>query len=357
MKVNSSMVVDLSKIKKILFIRYSAFGDIAATFPIIRQVRDRFPNAKIDYLISTGYKAIASIIPFVDEVIEFKVPANLRGFFNSIKFIGETLKQGFQLRQRQYDLVIDLQSNNRSLVLRVLASAKISASCNHHQYQQLSVERYSSAITNIGFPAINSVNCPIGYPISTQINSDVSKYLVSNCVTSPYLCLAPAGLWETKLWPINYYADLAKQYNKTYNEPVLVIGDKKERYRAEEIKKLAGEFVQIVSGDTSLPVSVGLLHKARGFVGNDSGLAHFAWTAGIPTITICGPTNPQWIGPAGNVSIGIARSELDCIYCHYYKCKRGDHACMNLLTPDFIYEKLYELINRREQLKTLADKS
>ncbi len=343
------MVVDLSKVNRILFIRYSAYGDIAATFPIVHQVREKFPEAIIDYLISTGYRAIASIIPFVDEVIEFKVPANLRGFSNSIKFIGVTIQQGFSLRQKRYDLIIDLQSNNRSLVLRLLAAAKITTSCNHHKYHQLSVERYSSAISSIGFSAITSENCPIGYPLSPQIDAEVNEYLGRNRIATTYLCLAPAGLWETKLWPLTYYADLAKQYYKHFQEPVLVIGDRKERSRAEEIKKLAGEFVHIVSGDTSLPVSVGLLHKARGFVGNDSGLAHFAWTAGIPTITICGPTNPQWIGPAGNLSLGMVRNELDCIYCHYYKCKRGDLACMNLLTPDSVFAKLSELITRRDQ--------
>ncbi|PWU13596.1 MAG: hypothetical protein C5B50_18895 [Verrucomicrobia bacterium] len=42
---------------------------------------------------------------------------------------------------------------------------------------------------------------------------------------------------------------------------------------------------------------LGLLDKARAFIGNDSGPAHLAGLSGVPTFTIFGPQLPDWFAP------------------------------------------------------------
>ena len=70
--------------------------------------------------------------------------------------------------------------------------------------------------------------------------------------------------------------------------------------------------------------------RAQLFVGNDSGLLHFAAALDVPTVSIWGPTSPGKWGPKGDLHRSIRKMErcADCIYWDYRETCRHDDACM-----------------------------
>lgn len=87
-----------------------------------------------------------------------------------------------------------------------------------------------------------------------------------------------------------------------------------ERLRAREVRPLVvhgpGELEQaravarrapaaVVAPPTDLPTLSGLAHRARLFVGGDSGPLHLACAAGCPVVGLYGPTDPQVNQPWG----------------------------------------------------------
>ncbi len=67
---------DLQELKKILVIRLSSFGDIILSFPLLRKLREKFPDSEIHYLTKSQYKDVVALNPDVNRIILFEAPLN-----------------------------------------------------------------------------------------------------------------------------------------------------------------------------------------------------------------------------------------------------------------------------------------
>src|SRR5215471_21138713 len=97
-------VMDVQRLAHILMIRLSSLGDILLTTPVLRLLRQHCPGARIDFLTKATYKDLLCANPCVDRVLLFDTQQGLR----------QTL---YTLRQRRYDLVVDLHRTLRSHLL------------------------------------------------------------------------------------------------------------------------------------------------------------------------------------------------------------------------------------------------
>ena len=81
----------------------------------------------------------------------------------------------------------------------------------------------------------------------------------------------------------------------------------------------------------------------------DSSNMHMASLTATPVVSVWGATHPYggfmgWKQPAENA----IQADLDCRPCSIYgkrPCRRGDLACMNLIRPEIIIEKIEQIIN------------
>ena len=87
------------KKKKILIIRFSSIGDIVLTSPIVRAIFKQIPNAEIHFLVKKEYKIVIESNPYIFKIHEFeKTNKNLV----------------HELKQENFDYIIDLQKNQKS---------------------------------------------------------------------------------------------------------------------------------------------------------------------------------------------------------------------------------------------------
>jgi heptosyltransferase-2 len=149
----------------------------------------------------------------------------------------------------------------------------------------------------------------------------------------PVVALAPGSVWATKRWP--YYAELAQLLSPRAR--IAVIGAKEDAPLAAEITAAAGDATIDATGKLSLLGSAELIRRCAMLVTNDSSPQHLASAMGTPTVTVFGPTVPEFgFGPLAARSETAGVVGLDCRPCDRHgpqRCPLGHWRCMRDLSP------------------------
>jgi ADP-heptose:LPS heptosyltransferase len=96
-------VLSLTDRPKILLLRQDRIGDVLVTTPLLKAIRERFPNGHLAMLLSKNNVGIRHAVePYVDEMIVYR--KNLRSLISVIRSI----------RRGRFDVVIDLMDNASS---------------------------------------------------------------------------------------------------------------------------------------------------------------------------------------------------------------------------------------------------
>ena len=181
------------------------------------------------------------------------------------------------------------------------------------------------------------------YPGAAE-KAAVNDLLREHDVMGPFVALAPGSVWATKRWP--YYPEVARRVSARL--PVVVIGGSDDQAQADAIAKVVApdRFVSAV-GRLSLLASAELIGRAAAIVSNDSSPTHMASAMGTPTITIFGPTVPDFgFGPLAPRSATLGHATLECRPCDRHgpqRCPLGHWRCMRELGVDEVERLLNEM--------------
>lgn len=147
----------------------------------------------------------------------------------------------------------------------------------------------------------------------------------------PLLALAPGSVWATKRWP--HYPALAKALSAIGR--VVVVGGSDDTTLAQEIVHATNGTAIVATGRLTLLASAALIARTRILVTNDSAPQHLASATNTPTVSIFGPTVPQFgFGPLASPSRVAEVTTLDCRPCDRHGppvCPLGHWRCMREL--------------------------
>lgn len=158
----------------------------------------------------------------------------------------------------------------------------------------------------------------------------------------------------TKRWPEAHFARLAELARDRGDfTPVIVVGpgEDEEAFAGRVLNELRvkgfrpnldgkGKGGLVFEHGLSIRQLAALLASVRCYVGNDSGPKHLAAAAGVPTVTLFGPENPDEWHPYDRERHplfflpGLAcRAEDDGRWCGVTECKVEKHRCMRDIDP------------------------
>lgn len=165
----------------------------------------------------------------------------------------------------------------------------------------------------------------------------------------------------SKLWPVEYFAKLARRIIDELDHDVLVLCGPKEREIAREIVRQAGgakgtvpfslirksgqspgRVVSMADQPMDLGTAKACIRRCRWMVSTDSGPRHVAAALGLPVVTLFGPMLPVWSENPTQRAINLVL-DLDCIGCHKRVCPLKHHRCMRELTVDRVFAAVTEL--------------
>lgn len=322
-------------IRKILVLRYRSIGDILLANPALEALRKRFPNAIIDILIDDSFEEILQDNPNVDNII-----------FHRRNTEGSRLKADFalikELRNKRYDLAVDLHSGPRGAWATLFSGAKIRV--GHH----FSIRNTICYNTKAEPPEPDDHTWQVQYkvvrPFEIEWPEKPSFFLsvADDAVSSvkdrltkaglmfdrPLVLLHPGARVQFKRWPAISMGKLARWLVDERNSAVILAGSEADVNEIELIRKTSGYALPSFA-DLALSELTALINMSALVICNDSGPMHMAGVLNIPTVSLFGPSDPTVWGPVGTKNISVICSPpMECMPCFQKGCPYdGDH-CM-----------------------------
>jgi len=159
---------------------------------------------------------------------------------------------------------------------------------------------------------------------------------------APVVAAPGAAYGSAKAWPAANVTAFASLVKRRTGLPLVLVGSAADGEVCARIERDSGGAAVSLCGRTGVGELAGVLSRARGYAGNDSGASHLAAALGIPAVTVFGPTDPERtrpLGPrAGHVFLG-----LSCSPCFRRACPRGVPRCMEEVSAEAVFEKLEAL--------------
>jgi heptosyltransferase I len=306
-----------SKSPKILLVKLSSLGDVLHNLPIIWDIRARFPDAQIDWVVEEGY--VNLLTPLLTREgfrgIDRIIPFGLRRWKKSL-LSAHTWTEFFAFKKNlqcvQYDFIVETQGLLKSALVCALANktpdAVVAGLANATEYsgyepiarnfynQQVQVPLQCHAVDRSRYVVCSAFDWPlitrgeeaIFYPdkailpaISQQINSLHKSYVLFFHSTA-----RDAKRWSEANWIQLGNALAARGY-----QVVLPWGNSSEKVISE---KLAISIENsIVPNAFSIEEAFSIICNSALVVGVDTGLTHLSAVLNRPTVEIyC--DSPRW---------------------------------------------------------------
>lgn len=264
----------------ILFIRLSAFGDFILMLGVMEAVRKHHPAAKITLLTTPLFEDLAQQSGYFDQILTMQ----RYGFAE----IGKWLALRRMMHRQNFDLVYDMQQNDRTKILRLLSPLQTRKNWYRGGETKKSVLQIDS-----------SRDFPI--PDMPWMDGDTSGFSLK----PPFVLLVPGAAPQhpLKRWPAEHYGLLAQKLAKDGFQPV-ILGGAAEAEIAAEIAVHEDTALNLC-GKTSFGDIAALARKAACAIGNDTGPMHLVSAAGCPVVSLFGGTShPDQSAPNGkNVTV------------------------------------------------------
>ena len=262
-----------------------------------------------------------------------------------------------ELRQRRFDLIIDLQGLFRSGFLAAAAGAKHRIGPRearefawvfyNHRIPRGDPNVHAAARNYAVADMLGFADGPLDFSIAlTDEDRQEAASLLAQAdlpANGPYVVLVPATRWETKCWSTERYGQLADTIRKKHGLASILVGGASDIGAGQTSVDASNGAAHNLCGKTTLRQLAALIDRAALVVTADSTPMHIAAAHHRPLVAIFGPTNPNRTGPYGRAD-DVLRLELDCSPCYLRKISQcpHQHACMNDMTLETVARAVEE---------------
>ncbi len=268
---------------KILIVRFSSIGDIVLTTPVVRCIHEQIPNAEIHFITKSSFRSILEHNPRISKLICIE------------KSIDEVIDA---LKLENYDVVIDLHKNIRTLSLKRKLGVKSYSfpKLNFQKWLLVNfkadkmpkvhvVDRYFEAVKELGVVSDNK-NCEYYLGDENHINTLESIGLEPKS----FVAIAIGAQFATKILPTEKLTEIIGQITA----PVILLGGPTDVERSDALMKNLSHKSNLVNGVNrfSLNQSASIVAQAKVILTHDTGLMHIASCFDIPTVSVWGNTVP-----------------------------------------------------------------
>ena len=316
---------------RILVIRLSSFGDVIHALPAAASLKHSFPQSRLAWVVKPRWAPLLEGNPYVDEIVPFERTAS--GIV--------ALRR--RLRAETFDVVVDFQGLIQSAVVAAMARGhKVVGLARSQARESLAALFYSTAVRTT---AAHRVDQNLEIASAAGASSLLRTFPLppgapeGDLPPSPFVLACPLAGWKWKQWPLDRYADLARQLQREAGVPLVVNGPPESAAILDQIDGAIPHY----SGLRGL---IDATHRATAIVGVDSGPMHLAAALSKPGVAIFGPTDPASHGPYGG-SLHVLR---DPGAKTAYKRRDEENPSMRAITVDQVAEHLAKALRSAQRV-------
>ncbi|MGB0955719.1 MAG: glycosyltransferase family 9 protein [Panacagrimonas sp.] len=321
---------------RILIVRVSALGDIVFATSLLHGLRQRWPDAHIDWAVQSGFAGVLENDTRINRLI--RLPTRLRLTPGVISALRAEFSKG------AYDWVIDAQGLLKTRFLarlvpnayRIGFESKEPGACWMDQLLPK-----GGAITDIAseyrFLAQSITAMPAPAP---RLNAIDHKAVLKHA--ADYTVLCPFTTRPQKHWMQENWGQLAALIHARGLGPVVLMGGPGDVAAARDIEDTLPQGSINLVGKTRLDAVAGVIAGARLLIGVDTGLTHIGIATGRPVVALFGSTCPYTGG--ADSPLRVMYDALPCAPCKRRPSCNGAFDCMRGLSPERVCAAATQLI-------------
>lgn len=336
-------------------------GDVLLSTPLALSIKERFPEASVDFLVFAGTEGILAKNPLVRNVHTVKAGSKNLGLVRAL--------------WKKYDYSIGVNASDRTAIFTAVSgrcSIGFSSFLPKEWWKKLILThcRLASDRTHLVPISLTQLE-PLGIPPHARVvmayDGDDASFARDNLGDAPYVVLHPYSRQKYKYWTVEEWGALAGLIKEKLGlRPIFTRSPNPDDSRVlEEILANApagtGAFHTLYTMNQLAAAIAG----SRGYVGVDTVVTHMAAALDVPTVALFGPTMSRYWAPWPNGSADISpfaanrgtqrvaniakiQQEWDCVPCNGMSCAMGtgDMECLVQLTAEQVFAQLALLLGK-----------
>jgi heptosyltransferase-2 len=330
--------------EKIAVVLPNHLGDVVMATPALRALRRGRPEAEIRAVVRSALVGVLRGAPWIDAFTTHDIYADA----GKLAQLRARLAVARELRGS--DVVVVLPNSFASALLAFATRAKVRIGYARRGRGLLLTDAapaprdaggrfVPTAMERYYLDLVRRLGCP---DTGTQVELFVEPEAERECDermaasglhrSAPLVCLAPgAGFGPSKLWPLEYVAEVARELLDSGAQVALVHGPSEQALAHQILARTGPGLVSLGGEGMTLSLLKSVLARAQLLICNDAGARHVAAAFELPTIVLMGPT------AVGYTNLNLKRTKLlrepvECSPCQLKICPI-DHRCMTRLLP------------------------
>lgn len=330
---------------RILIIHTAFIGDIVLSTPLIKKIKDTYPDSDITYVTTPSGEAILKNNPHLNNIIVYDKRGEHKG-------ISGVWQLGKRLRYENFNMVITPHRYLRSSILSWLSRSPIRKGYDIASGSFLFTEKIKYDRTKHEIEKLLSFVAPENkkryeielYPGEKEKMKGDNLWKENLLKDKKVVVLAPGSKWFTKQWPVEYFNKLAESLKKLSNVRLIVVGGKDEINLPIEKENIID-----MRGKTSLLELADILSRADVVVTNDSSPIHIASAFKKPRIfALFGPTIEKFGFFPWSLNSKVFQVDgLKCRPCGIHggkSCPEKHFKCMRDILPEEVFNEIKEYL-------------
>ncbi len=347
---------NMKRRKKILFFKLGSLGDIVLAIPSFRMIRKTYPDAHISLLVDERWMKIVESSPYLDEIIPFR-----RDKLWSLGLRFPALVQF--LRQKEYDISIDLQNTSKTHWLaflsriperygyrRGLSGHLLNRGISGFSKSLPPLEHQFQILKQIGVQKLDDrLELWTNQAEEDRMRRFLEQFWISDKTFLAGYVLGASASWPSKRWPIDSFSELASELKRKYQARIVLLGSAQDNALAAKLQATHKDGVINLVGKTSLGELIAVMKYLKVIVTPDSAPLHVATAVGVPVVALFGPTHPARHLPPG-AQVSMHWKQIECAPCYSGSCKNPDqYLCMKSISVHEVLSSI-EMLTQNKQL-------
>ena len=297
------------KIKNVLVVRFRQLGDAVLTTVILNNIRENFPEARIDYVLNDNLASLFEGHPSIDRIITFTKEER----DNTWMYLKKIWRI---MHDTRYDVIIDKRSTLNTVPFALFSL--------HTPIRVALRKSYTWPFYNYRIGTVKGQNMidhmlqhlepleqvrPLHYvraitlKVSDQEISDFHACLLKQGITQdrPVVLMGVTAKLESKTWPLEKMTEVIRRFINRFPECQIIFNyaPSKEEDNARKIYQLldcpANVFIDVQARSSRQLAAMSACISL--YFGNEGGARHIVHAMRKPSLVVCSPVgNPQvWI--------------------------------------------------------------
>lgn len=336
-----------AKPERILLIRADYIGDVLLTTHTLKAIRNRFPGARISFLVSTKSREILEGNPHIDDVLVYDPP----WFFKKGRM--QSFREYFQIlshiRKQRFDLAADFRGDVRNILLLTVFGSiphRVSFATSGGWYLLTARAEYRKSLLEAEYHTI--IAKTLGAQVDKEMQPEIflgdkdrefadnffQKYNIRG--NDRVIIIHPGARQAVRQWPEERYAEVGRHLIHEYGAKIVLTGSREELPLINRINTLMNNVAIVGAAEiNSLKQLTALFERCALYIGVSSGPSHLAGVARLPSVLIFGPEPISQWRPLGNKHV-IIKKDFPCSPCNQKHCPIAENCIKSVKVEDVI---------------------